>query len=68
MKVQITFKSGAQIEFEADDITTKSGRVTGDLTGLEWSSESIDGPRLHWLDANEVVAIVVTRPAKEPDA
>lgn len=60
MKVQITLKSGVQLNVEATEITKTHNQITGELTGLEWTS--IDGrPALFTITLHEVAAIVVTK-------
>lgn len=59
MKVQITLKNGVQIDFEAEELTKTSNRITHEMTGLEWTA--IDGrPKLFHIDLGEVAAIVTT--------
>lgn len=60
MRVQVTLKSGAQIEFVVSEITRRQGGVTGQLTGLEWKNAESGGPALFSIDVNEIAAVVTT--------
>lgn len=59
MKMQVTFKSGAQIEVDVDEYTCSTNKVTGELTGLDWTFAKHRGAsRLSWVRLSEVVAVV----------
>ena len=62
MKMQVTFKSGAQITVDADEVTT-GRQPTGDLTKLAWTTPDDWVTKLHTLDVREVVAVVMLREA-----
>lgn len=69
MRVQVTFKSGAQIEFDADTIR-KTTDWTDDLTKLAWDSGSdpaLNPSRLFWLGGtlDDIQAIVTTQEATD---
>lgn len=36
MKAHILFKSGQSIEFQCDELTTKTSPITGELVRAEW--------------------------------
>lgn len=59
MRMQITFKSGAQIVVDVDKFTTKESTVTGDLTGLHWTTPDDAKARLSFIaDPTRIEAIV----------
>ena len=60
MRVQVTLKSGAQIEFTADELTKKRNPMTGQLTGLEWGNSEPNQPALFTIIVDEIAAIVTT--------
>jgi hypothetical protein len=62
MKVQITLKSGAQIEFRSGELTTRSR--DGRFVGIDWDKKLGAHPRLHGIDVNEIAAVVVKGRAK----
>lgn len=66
MRAQITFKSGAQIEVDVDDIATYRNNVTKALTKLEWETPEDYTAKLHTCDIDEIVAIVTMRRESEP--
>lgn len=61
MKVQVTFKSGVQVEFHADVFTKTTHRIDGHITGYSWSSGDPMVPHLFHINVAEVAAIVTTR-------
>lgn len=56
MKMQITLKSGAQIEFECDEFS--HGRISGVLAELKWTSIDDVYPKLVTVGVDEVAAVV----------
>lgn len=61
MRMQITLKSGAQIEADVSEFTTKRNPITGDLTKLEWRTPDGHAAKLNYLDLKEVAAIVAVK-------
>lgn len=64
MRVQLTFRSGAQVEFDADKVTSNDS-FGGDIKQFQWETPADWKRKLHNLDLSEVVAIVAIR---EPEA
>lgn len=56
MKMQITFKSGKQIELPVDYFEVRSNLVTGEITNLEWKNSDL--PELNYVRLSEIAAIV----------
>jgi hypothetical protein len=61
MKIQVTFKSGAQIEFEVDEFSTGRDHLTRDLISVNWKTPDNWTRRLHTIEVEEIVAIVAIR-------
>ena len=61
MKIQVTFKSGAQIEFEVDEFSTGRDSLTRDLTAVNWKTPANWTRRLHTIEVEEIIAIVAIR-------
>lgn len=59
MKAQVTLRSGAQIEFDVTDLTTRRSPVTGGLIGLDWTSPDGWMRKLHTIAVEEIAAIVM---------
>jgi hypothetical protein len=51
-RIKVYLKSGAVAEAEAQDLDLQINQVTGRLVNAE-------GPRLAWVDLQEVAAVVV---------
>lgn len=59
MRMQITFRSGAQVTVGVSKFKTGRSPVTGRLASLDWSTPGDTDTWLHGLyDLDEVVAIV----------
>lgn len=62
MRIQITFRGGAQIEVDLTDETGFDfGQVTGRLTGFSWHTPEDWAYKLFQIDISEVVAMVGVR-------
>jgi hypothetical protein len=61
-RVQITLKSGAQIEFDCDELTTGRNQLTNHLSSMNWSTPADWSKKLHLIELEEIAAIVVLRP------
>lgn len=59
MRIQVTFKSGAQIEFRSKTLTSEKRSADGKMVGLKWNTEHKNGPRLHHIDLTDVDAVVI---------
>lgn len=56
--MQITFKSGTQVEVDATEFTTTRSPITGELTKINWTTPDGWTTKLHTVDVGEVAAIV----------
>jgi len=67
VKVQITLKSGAMVEFTATKITRQNNTITNEFTGLKWIND--DRPiDLFYVRIEEIAAVVtVAEPDDEAD-
>lgn len=65
MRAQITFKSGAQIEADIEDLTTSRHALTKELVKIVWDTPEDWTRKLHTVDVDEIVAIVLTRTSEE---
>jgi len=66
MRMQITFKSGAQVEVDVSKFTTTTSPLDGNvLTGMKWSTPEDATSKLHHLDMSEVVCIAAVWPNVE---
>jgi hypothetical protein len=61
VRIQITLKSGAQIEADVSEYSTAASLVDGNLTKLNWTTSSNPAAGLKYVDLNEVAAIVTVR-------
>lgn len=61
MKMQITFKSGAQIVADAGELTTGRDPLTGELTRMNWTTPDSWTAKLHTISLAEVAAVVMLR-------
>lgn len=61
MRIQITLKSGAQIEADVSEYSTASSLVDGSLSKLNWTTSKDPAAGLKYVDLNEVAAIVTVR-------
>lgn len=61
MRLQITFKSGAQVEVDVEDFTAGVDRATGGPK-LSWKDAEDWTSRLDYVDPAEVVAIMAVQP------
>jgi hypothetical protein len=69
VKIQITFKSGAQIAFDSESLETARNRVTNNLERLTWHTPEDATAKLHGIyDLAEIVAIVVLYEPATPQA
>jgi hypothetical protein len=62
MKVQIVFKSGAQIEADVDEISTFRNQLTNEITKLKWTTPDGWKRKLHTIQLSEIAAIVIIDP------
>lgn len=63
MKIQITFRSGAQVEVDVDEVTTRVSPITGQLLDLKWIPADRPGAALLYLAGlGDIVAVVATPP------
>jgi hypothetical protein len=67
MKMQITFKSGAQIVVDVETFSTGRSQLTNELTSLNWTTPPSWTAKLHTVTLAEVVAVVAIEP-KESDS
>jgi hypothetical protein len=56
-RIKVYLKGGAVAEAEAQDLDIQINRVTGRLVNIELTNA--EGPRLAWVDLQEVAAVVV---------
>jgi hypothetical protein len=66
MKVQVVFKGGGQVIFEADEFTTTKNAL-GEFTKFEWKTPGDWTAKLHSINLAEIVAVVALREREEPD-
>jgi hypothetical protein len=55
--------TGQVIRFPVITWTLGTGRVSGDLRGMEWTTPPGPGTRAHYVDIDRVIAVVEERPA-----
>lgn len=67
MKAQITLKSGAQITFDTDNLTTGRDRVHGNLCSLKWETPDNWTEKLFMIELDEIAAIVLLDGGPNPD-
>lgn len=60
--MQLTLRNGAQIEVDVEDFETSKLPIDGRLTRLSWTAPSDWTRKLHYVDIEEVVAIVAIQP------
>jgi hypothetical protein len=65
VRMQITFKGGAQVEVDAGEWTTARNQITGELTKMDWTTPGGWTAKLHTINLGEVVAIVALRTPEE---
>jgi hypothetical protein len=65
MRMQITFKSGAQIEVDAGEWTTARNQFTNELTRMDWTTPDAWTAKLHTIDLSQVAAVVALRTPEE---
>lgn len=58
MLIEITFKSGAQVVFDADEFTVQRSPAISGTKGIEWSTPDDFSRKLLDVDLGEIVAIV----------
>jgi hypothetical protein len=56
-RIKVYLKSGAVAEAEAQDLRVEVNPATGRLVNIELTNA--EGPRLAWVDLQEVAAVVV---------
>lgn len=61
MKMQVTFRSGAQIEVDVVKFSTGRNPLTDDLEKLTWTTPNEWTAKLQTVDLSEVVAVVALR-------
>jgi hypothetical protein len=62
MRVQITLKNGVQIEADVDEFSTFRNQLTNEITKLNWSTPEGWKRKLHTINLEEIVAIVLFDP------
>jgi hypothetical protein len=58
MKMEITFTSGTQLVVDVDEYTVRRSSVTGELTGLDWTTSVAAARKLSYVRLADVVAVV----------
>lgn len=58
MKLEITFKSGAQVTVDASEFTSKRNQLSGDLTELNWVTPQDWKRKLNSIDLSQVACLV----------
>jgi len=67
MKMQITLRSGTQIEADVEEFTLGRGGIDGALREITWTNQPVPSRRLKYLDASEIVAVVAIHdPSEQP--
>jgi len=62
MKVDIHFKGGSVASFEADNVTVRTLKTTGEITGIDYSNDSKPvKTNFLYLDSDSVAAVVTTK-------
>ena len=59
MRAQITLRSGAQIEVDVVNLETTKNPGTQKITGMKWETPPNSTAKLHTVNLDEIVAIVV---------
>ena len=67
MRIQITLKSGAQIEVEVEEFISERNAITGALNRLKWETPRGWTAKLHTVEMSEIAAIVALRAPGEWD-
>ena len=62
MRMQITFKSGAQIEVDVEEFTTGRSPLNNELVKLNWTTPADAAAKLHTIEIDDIVAVVALRP------
>lgn len=62
MRMQITFKSGAQIEVDVEEFSTGRSSVTDKLVKLHWTTPADCTAKLHTIDLGDIAAVVALYP------
>lgn len=58
MKMIITLRNGVQIDVGVKDYTVRGNRLTGELTGIDWTyDDDPAGTSVGWIDMSEVIAV-----------
>jgi hypothetical protein len=58
-KLQITFKSGAQVTVDCIELKTERNKLNGQLLSLEWMAPAGWKSKLHTVSVDEVACLVV---------
>lgn len=58
MKLEITFKSGAQVTVDVSEFTSKRSLVGGELTEIEWTTPQDWKRKLNSINLSEVACLV----------
>lgn len=58
MKLQITFKSGAQTTVDVKEFSTKGSLVGDAIAELNWTTPRGWNCKLHYVDLNEIACLV----------
>ena len=60
-QMQITFKSGAQVTVDCDEVTVSRSRVDHTLEGLKWTTPDGWKSRLMAVELQEIACVVVLK-------
>ena len=58
MRIQVTFKGGAQIEADVEEFETAPSALDGALNRINWTTPGNWTRKLHTIELSEVAAIV----------
>lgn len=58
MKLEITFKSGAQVVVDVTEFSTKRSQISGQFTELTWTAPEDWARKLTGLDLTEIACLV----------
>jgi hypothetical protein len=61
MRIEITFRSGAQITADVEEFSGSWSVIKGDLRSLKWTTPDDWTRKLHRIELSEVVGIVAVR-------
>ncbi len=58
MKLEITFKSGAQVTVDVTEFSTKRNQVSNTYAELNWTTPNDWARKLHSVDMTEIACLV----------